>query len=80
MTDLLKAFDGKNFYPALLIKRTAHAATVQLCDPDGKLRGAEMTRIIDDFYGEPTVEVDHSLTVYLDSLYDHNFAMSNNHG
>lgn len=73
---IITTFDGKNFWPAKLLKTTKTRATIVMCNVDGKETGEPITRKIDDFTGSRSIQINRFEIAYLDRKYDEKLMMS----
>jgi len=64
------SFNGKRFYPYLVLSRTSKTATVQKCDSSGTPMGEPITKRYSKEHGEPAIDLNKYETVYLEMKYE----------
>lgn len=71
MTNLVTGFDGRNYYPFVVISQTAKSALVQRTKHDGTPYGEQKRARFSKYYpNERVVDAGYSMTVYLDQPFD----------
>ena len=71
INSVVTMFDGKNYWPVKVLKTTKTRATVAECDINGNvINGEPVSRKIDGFAGEPTVNLNRYAVVYLTRPYN----------